>query len=180
MSLPNIISRRFLTVLTSILISLSLTGCFSPMLAERSDGSSVNADLSQIYIGTIDGRVGQRIRNDLIYAFGTTSGGAGALYQLSISLDVSEQSTLVQPSTRARGQTTVLNATYTLTDSVTGEVVHGGTAFSRASYDASTALFANERAEIDAENRAAGVLAENIKTRVSAWIAANPRPGPAT
>ncbi len=177
MLLPNLLSRRFLTVLASLLISLVLAGCFRPMLADRSDGSSVTADLSQIYIGTINGRVGQRIRNDLIFAFGTTSGGAGALYQLSVSLTVTDQSTLIQPSTRARGKTTLLEVVYTLTDSETGEVVHGGTAFSRASYDASTALFANERAEIDAENRAAGVLAENIKTRVSAWISANPRSG---
>ncbi len=180
MLLPNLLSRRFMTVLASVLISLALTGCFRPMLAERSNGSSVTADLSQIYIGAIGGRVGQKIRNDLIYAFGTTSGGAGALYQLSISLSVTDQGTLIQPNTRARGQTTLLKATYTLTDSVTGEIVHGGTAFSRASYDASTALFANERAEIDAQNRAAGILAENIKTRVSAWIAANPRSGPVT
>jgi len=180
MSLPNLLSRRALVVTTGILISLSLSGCFRPMLAERSDGSSVTTDLSQIYIGTIGGRVGQRIRNDLIFAFGTTSGGAGALYQLSVSLTVTDQSTLIQPSTRARGKTSILSAVYTLTDSTTGEVVHGGSAFSRASYDASTGLFANERAEIDAENRAAGILAENIKTRVSAWIAANPRSGPAT
>ncbi len=177
MLLPNPHPRRFLKILAGLLISLALTGCFRPMLAERSDGSSVTADLSQIYIGTIGGRVGQKVRNDLIYAFGTSSGGAGALYQLSIDLSVTVQGTLIQPNTRARGKTTLLNATYTLTESETGEIVHGGTAFSRASYDASTALFANERAEIDAENRAAGVLAENIKTRVSAWIAANPRSG---
>jgi len=180
MSLPNLFKPRFLAVFASIMISISLTGCFRPMLAERSDGSSVTTDLSQIYIGTIGGRVGQRVRNDLIYAFGTTSGGAGALYQLSISLNVSDKNTLILPNTRVRGKTTLLKATYTLTDSATGEVVHGGTAHSRASYDSSTAFFANERAEIDAENRAAGILAEDIKTRVSAWIAANQHTGPNT
>ena len=177
MLLPNLLPRRVLKVLAGILISFALTGCFRPMLADRSDGSSVTADLSQIYVAAINGRIGQQIRNDLIYAFGTTSGGAGALYQLSISLTVSETGTLIQPNTRARGKTSVIKAIYTLTDSETGEVVHGGTAFSRASYDASTALFANERAEIDAENRAAGVIASDIETRVSAWIAANPRSG---
>ncbi len=172
MSLLNRVSRRSFTALICLSASLVLTGCFRPMLAERSNGSSVSGDLSQIYVEVMDTRVGQVIRNDLIYDFGSNS--SGSTYQLSISLDVKETGALVQPSTRVRGKTISINAVYTLTDNSTGEVVHGGTAFSRASYDSSRALFANERAELDAENRAAGVIADDIKTRISAWFAANP------
>lgn len=175
MSLHNRVSRRSFTALICLSASLVLTGCFRPMLAERSNGSSVSSDLSQIYIEVMNTRVGQVIRNDLIFDFGGNS-ASGSAFQLSISIDVTKTSALVQPNTRARGKTISITAVYTLTDTISGEVVHGGTAFSRASYDSSAALFANERAELDAENRAAGVLANDISIRISAWFAANPSP----
>ena len=46
-----------------------------------------------------------------------------------------------------------------------------GTTFARASYAASLQRFANIRAQRDAEDRAAKVLAEQIRTRIAGYLA---------
>lgn len=180
MSLLDQPTRRIVAVIAAIVSFVMLAGCFQPMLAERSDGTSVNTDLAGVFIEVMDTRVGQQVRNELIYEFGTSGSPGGATHQLSISLEQKERSQLVQRNTRVRAVTIILEATYTVTEIATDEVVHGGTVHSRASYDSSTALYANERAQIDAENRAAGVIAQGIQTRISAWFAANPAGRPST
>ena len=65
----------------------------------------------------------------------------------------------------------MLNVRFTLTDLASGEVVHGGNAVARASFDRSEQIFANERARLDAQNRAARVVANSIRLRVAGFLA---------
>ena len=67
-----------------------------------------------------------------------------------------------------------INATYTLTDLATGKTVVTGQTFSRVSYNipGQQQRFAGARGRRDAENRAAKVIADNIKSRLASYFVA--------
>ncbi|HTQ84153.1 MAG TPA: hypothetical protein VMI47_12890, partial [Pseudolabrys sp.] len=67
-----------------------------------------------------------------------------------------------------------INATYTLTDLATGKKVVTATTFSRVSYNipGQEQRFAGQRGLRDAEDRAAKVIAENIRSRLASYFVA--------
>ena len=67
-----------------------------------------------------------------------------------------------------------INATYTLTENATGKAVVTGQTFARVSYDnpGQAQRFANARGQRDAENRAAKVISDYIKSRLASYFAA--------
>ena len=167
---------RLLPRAAVVLACLALAGCFRPMYATlndpvAADGTltpSLNERLAGIEIGPIDGRIGQRVRNELAYGL---NGGAGNEYRLTFSVTESIEDVIVQTTREPEAQILVLRVRFTLTDLATGKVVHGGNAVARASYDRSEQIFANERAKLDAENRAARVVANSLKTRIAGYFA---------
>src|SRR5262249_45558570 len=64
-----------------------------------------------------------------------------------------------------------INATYTLTEIATGKIVVTGTTFARVSYDipGQEQRYARVRGLRDAELRAAKVVADNIRSRLSSY-----------
>jgi LPS-assembly lipoprotein len=50
-------------------------------------------------------------------------------------------------------------------------VVLSGTSYGRASFERNKSIFSNVRAREDAENRAAKVVGEDLKSRLSAHLA---------
>jgi LPS-assembly lipoprotein len=119
----------------------------------------------------IPGRVGQKLRNELI--FDTTGGGnAGTTrYRLEIAIKESVTDQLVQITGDATGQVYQLDATFKLVDAASGKVLYQGKAISRAPYNRFQEIFANVRARYDAENRAARTVSESIRTQVAAHLA---------
>ena len=156
-------------------MTLSLTACFRPMLAEQPGTTSVTTSLSDIYIDTISGRIGQKLRNQLIYFFSSPNDANTTAYRLSLSASKSITSGLVQLNADVLARTVVINARFTLIENATGEAVHSGATFGRATFEKSNALYANERAELDAENRATDTVAEAIRTQVAAYFATQGR-----
>ena len=67
-----------------------------------------------------------------------------------------------------------INVNYILTEIATGKPVVTGTTFARVSYDnpGQQQRFANARGQRDAENRAAKVISEAIKSRLASYFAA--------
>lgn len=160
--------------------TLALGGCFQPMYAQQSApaiGStgpgavptSVAGALASIDILPIDGRVGQKIRNDLIFAL---SGGAGPpakpLYRLDINVAIiTAQTAIVDPYTdRPELQTAGVDASFALIRIGTGEPVTSGNAIGRATYTRNRQRFASTRARRDAEDRAAKVVVEQIRAKL--------------
>jgi LPS-assembly lipoprotein len=149
-----------------------LGGCgFQPLYGgTTAGGARLTEVMAGIDVNPIPGRVGQRVRNELI--FENTGGGAPGpqRYRLDIAIKESVTDQLVQITGDATGQVYQLNATYKLIDP-SGKVVLTGTAISRAPYNRFQEIFANVRARYDAENRAARTVAESIKTRIASYIA---------
>lgn len=167
MWLPDALIRPLLM----LAVSLALTGCFRPMYASLDDGSSpVIEELSRINVAPIEGRVGQQVRNELLYAF-SPGAATDAPYKLVVTLKGSTEDTVLQRTGEAVTKIYELRANFTLIEPASGKVLYGGSSMSRASYDRTTQLFANQRSALDAEDRAAKVIAENVKTRIAVYFA---------
>ena len=120
-------------------------------------------------------RVGGEIRNELI--FGLTGGGAAntTTYLLKITISSTNLQVISDVNTaRPDVQNYGIDAYYTLTEVGTGKQVVSGSTFSRVSYDipGQQQRFAGNRGLRDAENRAAKVIAENIRNRLASYFAA--------
>ena len=177
-------SRRMTRVLLALALAGLTAGCFQPMYGDQSaaGGPAIGDILSSVEVAPIDApngtrlsRVGVELRNGLI--FGLTGGGpaAAANYKLDVRLTSSQAQVIVDIATaRPDIQNYGIDATYTLKDITTGKTVVTGQTFSRVSYDipGQQQRFAGDRGLRDAENRAAKVIADNIRSRLSSYFVA--------
>jgi LPS-assembly lipoprotein len=165
-------SHALFAVLCAGLAGLALSGCgFQPLYGgTTAGGQKLAAVMAGIDVVPIPGRVGQKLRNELI--FDTTGGGnAGTTrYRLEIAIKESVTDQLVQITGDATGQVFQLDATFKLVDSANGKILYQGKAISRAPYNRFQEIFANVRARYDAENRAARTVSESIRTQVAAYL----------
>ena len=167
-------SLRVAVIAAGLGISSILAGCgssgFQPMYASTSNGS-LSQKLAAVKITTIPGRVGQRIRNELV--FQTTGGGpkAAPKYQLDVTLTERVVSTLVNAEGDSASQIYSLDARYTVIDTSTAKPVFEGNSFGRAGFERYTSIFSNVRAREDAENRAARTVARDIRSQLEAFLA---------
>jgi LPS-assembly lipoprotein len=161
----------------AVMAGLGLAGCgFQPLYgsnATTASGAKLSETMASVDITPIPGRVGQKVRNELIFA--NTGGGYGAApkYKLNIALRERVINQLVQITGDARGEVYELEARYKLIDNSNGQVLHIGSAVSRAPYTRYQEIFANVRARYDAENRAARTVSDSIKTQVAAFLASS-------
>jgi LPS-assembly lipoprotein len=165
-------SSALFAALCAGLVALALVGCgFQPLYGGTTvGGQRLSEVMAGVDIVPIPGRVGQKLRNELIFA--NTGGGAGApsRYRLKIAIKESVTDQLVQITGDATGQVYQLDATFELSDPANGKVLLQGKAISRAPYNRFQEIFANVRARYDAENRAARTVSESIKVQVAAFL----------
>jgi LPS-assembly lipoprotein len=157
-------------------LSTVLVGCegggFRPLYATGPTGSSATLDrMAQVEISTIPSRVGQRIRNELIFQ---ATGGAGVavspLYRLDIAIRESVLSSMVSRTGDTAAQIYNLDAKFKLTRLSDKKLVLEGTSFGRAAFERYTAIYSNVRAKYDAEDRAARAIAEDLKGRLAGFL----------
>ena len=174
-------SSRFLkgaavAVIASVL-GLGISGCgFHPMYATTPTGGSLVDVMKAVQIAPIPSRVGQRLRNELI--FGTTGGGEASspVYRLDIALRESVRNTLVTNTGAPTGQILQLDAEFRVIRIKDNEALFKGYSTSEAAYDltgfsgTTGSIYGDTRAALDAENRAARSLADTLKTRVAAFL----------
>jgi LPS-assembly lipoprotein len=174
--------------LTRICAVLALTGltagCFQPLYGTQDavGGTGIADKLSSVEVLQIDApngtrlsRVGHEVRENMV--FGLTGGHAAAAtnYKLVIRLSSTNTQVIVDIATaRPDIQNYGIDASYTLIDITTGKPVVNGQTFSRVSYDipGQQQRYAGDRGLRDAENRAAKVIAENIKLRLASYFVA--------
>ena len=154
-----------------------LSACgFQPLYGSGSttaSGARLAEAMSAVEITPIPGRVGQKLRNELIFSNTGGNYAAPSRYKLNIAIRERVINQLVQITGDARGQVYQLQARYTLIDASNGKVIHEGSAISRAPYNRYQEIFANVRARYNAEDRAAKTVAESIKTQVAAFLASS-------
>lgn len=136
-------------------------------------GPSVNEKLAQLDIAPIPGRVGQRLRNELIYQ--STGGGLAQepVYRLEIVIRESLTPTLVQQDGNSSGSVYNLNTTFRLVRLSDKSVALQGQSTGRVAFQRFDSVFANVRAREDAEDRAAKTVGDELKGRLAAYLSGN-------
>jgi LPS-assembly lipoprotein len=175
---------RFIRLAAVLALAGLTAGCFQPLYGDKAAtrGTGIGDKLSSVEVAPIDvpngtrlARVSVELRNGLI--FGMTGGGPAATpnYKLVVRLTASQSQVIVDINTaRPDIQNYGIDATYTLTDITTGKAVISGQTFSRVSYDipGQQQRYAGDRGLRDAENRAAQVIADNIRSRLASYFVA--------
>ena len=173
------VSRRsaICVALACAAVPMLVAGCgdsgFHPLYATSPliGGSNVAAKLASLEIAPIPGRVGQRVRNEMI--FQSTGGGAEAInpaYRLEIVLTESISATLVQISGNSSGSVYNLNARFRLIRIADKSVALQGESNGRIMFQRFDSVFSNVRARHDAEDRAASTVADDLKSRLAAFL----------
>jgi LPS-assembly lipoprotein len=147
---------------------------FRPLYAPTASGDYVPESLKKVDFAPIPGRVGQRIRNDLI--FQSTGGGNAAppQYRFEVVLQENLTSTLVsvtgENAGRPSGAVYSVQASFRLIDTRNKKVVFQGASHARAPFERFESIYSNVRAQRDAEDRVARTIAEDLKTRLAAYL----------
>ncbi|WP_420407735.1 hypothetical protein [Hoeflea sp.] len=150
----------------AILLGLGmLAGCQVQPLYGNLSGES-----QSVTVARAETRVEQVVRNELVLGFGGEQ-SAGAY-----TLDISATSTVsgILPGgidnefSAARATVTAI---YVLKATQTGEVVKRGTRTADAQFDLPSQNFAQERAKLEAETRAAKAVAAQVRADVAAALA---------
>jgi LPS-assembly lipoprotein len=152
-----------------------VSGCgWQPLYGPTASGANLNDVMRSVNIATVPGRVGQRIRNELI--FQQTGGGERAeqhKYRLDIAVRESVLNTLVDRTGDPKGQVYQLYTEFKLVRLVDSKVVLEGHSNARAAYDKVDSVFADIRAQRDAEDRSARTISDAIRTRLAAYFSQN-------
>jgi LPS-assembly lipoprotein len=170
--------RRLAGTILLLAAALFTSACaestgFRPMYGSLGTAGETDARMAQVDITTIPGRVGQRVRNELVFQNKRGDSRAETAppgYQLDVVLRESLTSTLVQRDGEAASQIYMLDATFRLVRLTDKKIVLQGNSFGRAGFERFTSIYSNVRAREDAENRAARTIADDIKVRLAAYL----------
>jgi LPS-assembly lipoprotein len=161
-----------------------VAGCFQPLYGEHSFTSSPgiaaalsSVDVSQIAArnGTPESRVAVELRNQLLF---NLTGGASPTpptHRLVIRMGTTRLAVIVDTNSgRPDVEDYGINVSYDLVDLKTGKPVLNSESFARVSYDipGQEQRFARARGLRDSENRAAKLIADNIKARLASYFVA--------
>ena len=165
--------RALRRIFAALLMSLALSGCIQPLYGPLSAGGDVAGELQAIAVEPIPNRLGHYLGNELIFGFNGTGSQVPPKYRLIVTVTENVQTPLIDTvSGYPSAANVVVNADYRLMPVGGTEPVTKGYATVVASYDRTNQRFANLRAARDAEIRDAKTLADQIRTRVAAAIAA--------
>lgn len=162
-------------VIAALAIGLPLlAGCggsgFKPLYGQSGIGADMRQRMAAIEYQAIPGRVGQRMRNELIFL--STGGGhpAPPEYRVETVIKQHVTTTLVQIDGDSHAQVYVLQAAFRIIDLKTKKVLMQGNSTSRAAFERFDPIFSNIRAREDAENRAARTVAREMHDRLAAYL----------
>ncbi len=165
----------FRNVSVLILLSAAISACqFQPLHGNNSVTSEAGTQLSGVTVSQVNSRVGQQVRNHLLFLM---NGGFAPLENThEARIRVTFSNRLLASVEGARDSTSgviTVSVYYDLLDISSGKIINNGTRQAEASYDRTGQVFANTRAERDAENRAAKEAAESIRLAIAANLASS-------
>lgn len=162
--------RRFATPAMLIALCMAVGSCqIQPLYAKN---SGVKERLASVSFSDANSRAGLVVRNRLVFLAG---GGAGEPITPAYKVKLSVTTTLVgviylpSSSTSAAARQTV-TVQYILSNAVDGKILKAGSRVGTALLDQPTQTFAQVRADIDAEQRAATEAADLVAADLSAAL----------
>ncbi|MDH3231120.1 MAG: LPS assembly lipoprotein LptE, partial [Alphaproteobacteria bacterium] len=169
--------KRSLLSAAAAALAVLIAGCgFEPLYGRGSVGE-VEAQLSSVKIQTISGRVGQQVHNYLLDRINRKGRPQDPLYILSVTLEVDKVRLGIEQDERATRVKLVVLASVLLQDIVTEEVLLERWARSTNSYNIVDSAVATRSAELDAVDRAAREVSDQIRLMLSLYFRRhNPQP----
>ena len=176
--------RNSIRVAAVVALGALNAACFQPLYASRAVGSGapLGTALAQVQVehidapnGTPESRIAVELQNELDFEMNGGGGMISPTHRLKVRMGVGRSSIITDIATgRVEAEITGIDATFTLTELGTGKTVMTGRTSARVSsdYPGQQQRFARVRARLDAENRAAKVVAEAVRTRVASFFVA--------
>lgn len=161
------------SLILCLIATTGLASCtFQPLYAPNATiNGEVSTTLSQISVAEVTTRVGQQVRNHLLFLLHGANEYPGARYEARLVVSTFKRNHSAQASTTdtTAGFVTVTTS-YNLVDTTTKKSVAIGSRKASASYDKTTQSFATIRAVRDAENRAGKDVAEQVRLALAAHL----------
>ena len=185
-STPAAVGRLLRWVAVAAAAALT-AGCFQPLYGEHAAGpgavapnvrdafATVEIDQVSAPNGTPEARIAVELRNNVIYELTGGAGSGTTSYRLGMRMKLSKAAMIVDIATgRTEAEIIGIDVYYTLTEVGTKKVVVNSQTFARVSSDVPglQQRFAHQRAQRDAENRAAKVISEQIRSRLASYFVA--------
>lgn len=159
------------------LLAAATAGCFQPMYAQKVAGST-DATLAQTFddieVVFVEGRVGNEVRNDLIFALTGGSGNpVGVPYRLVLNVKESTTTSAVVDSVTGLPEVEIVrvDVSWQLFDNANPKTpIANNQGFGTASLDSGYQRFARARAIRDAQNRSSVMAAEMIRGQLASYL----------
>jgi len=163
---------RTRSALVAAMALLALAGCTAqPLYGTGPSGQAVPTTISRIAIEPVGDRISQEVRNALIFKLDGGTEPANPTYRMALNVTSAQTALGVTPIESAPSYSLTVSATYEVKSVATDQIVLRDTSRGTASYNRTMQEYANKRAELDAEDRAAAVAAEDIRLRLAAAAA---------
>ncbi len=157
-------------LLAPLLVIGILAGCgYRPLYGKHSTAPTLQA-LAAVQVDTIEDRRGQMLRNRLLTLMNPKGEPATPRYRLTTTLNESINERLKREDETTTNADLRLTAGFKLFDLESRETLLSGTSKSTSSYDVIDSAPYKLAAERDARQKAVKLLAEDIKTRIAAYL----------
>lgn len=154
--------------IVALALCIALAACgLRPMYAGGESGA-VAGGLRNVQVAPIPDRAGWLVRNALVGRLGGESGEPE--YRLEVELDDDLTAFGIRGDAAVTRERRTLRARYRLVDLKTGEVVLDATAGSDAGIDIVSSEYATVAAEQTAQERLAGVVADQMVARLALFM----------
>ena len=131
---------------------------------------NIDSQQQSVSVSDADSRVEQVVRNELVLGFGGEQPNAAYTLELTVASGVSGILPGGVDNEFSAARATV-TARYLLKSAASDEVVKAGSRFADAQLDLPSQLFAQERAKLEAEDRAARAVAALVRADIAAALA---------
>ena len=163
-------SHGLVSAAAALVVALAVAGCgFEPLYGQKSVGD-LESQFSSVKIQTISGRVGQQVHNYLLDRINSEGRPESPLYLLLVTLDVQQVRLGIEQDETATRAKVVVRAGVQLQDIATGEVLLNRSARSTNSYNIVDSAVATRSAELDAIDRAAREVSDEIRVMLSLYF----------
>ncbi len=175
--------------ITLFVLGFGLAGCgFQPLHGSTVGGQLMSNELASVYVPLINSRVGQQVRNELLFQLTGGDYPDGKKYTLNIVIKEYIQGVAIQRTGDASSKIFRIDADFTLNRAdQKSRKLFKSKSTARAAFDTIfsktiarpggsvklSSTYANIRAERDAGNRAAKIIANDIKTRIAAYLSSH-------
>lgn len=160
---------------------LSLAACTVQPLNATSSTTTLPGDvqsqdivtlMKSIDVDPVNERVAQQVRNRLLFRLNGGQMVPDGRYKVKMVVVPTTSSLAIESDSLSTTAAQVaVTVDYQLIDKETNLAVSGGKRRAVASYDKTPQSFANERAERDAQNRAATEVAEQLRIAIAQYLA---------